>query len=100
MKTIELAHATKPLSDYAKDIADGLIVTKRGKPVAVLTPAHGMDVESISLANNPKFVAIIEQSRSRAAREGTISADEVRRRLGLPPFKPRRSSRKKAAASA
>ena len=41
------------------------------------------DSESVSLVNNPRFLAIIERSRIRHEREGGISSDEMRRRLGL-----------------
>lgn len=43
-----------------------------------------MDAESIALANNPKFVAIIERTRARYKTEGGVSLQEVRRRLGIP----------------
>ena len=84
MKTIEIARANKSLSDYAKRLGrEALVVVRRGKPVAVLSSAKGMDAESIALANNPKFVAIIERSRARQEAEGGIPAEELRRRLGL-----------------
>lgn len=37
--------------------------------------------ESIALANNPKFLAIIE--RSRKSQKPRVSTEEMRRRLGL-----------------
>ena len=58
MKTIEIKNATKPLSEYASDVdREPVMVVKNGRPVAVLSSAEGMDAESISLANNPRFVA-------------------------------------------
>jgi PHD/YefM family antitoxin component YafN of YafNO toxin-antitoxin module len=95
MKTIEITEADKPLSDYARHVArDVLVVLQKGKPLAVLSSAEGMDAESIALANNPKFVAIIQRSRARQKAEGGISAEEVRRRLGIS-----RSTKQKAAKS-
>jgi hypothetical protein len=94
MKTLELTKATKSLSDYARQVdREAVLVLKNGKPLAVLSSAKGMDAESIALANNPKFVRIIERARVRHEAEGGISIDEVRRRLGLPPAKRRRNSR-------
>jgi hypothetical protein len=39
--------------------------------------------ETVSLSTNQRFLAIIERSRSRVKREGSISAKEMRRRLRL-----------------
>jgi PHD/YefM family antitoxin component YafN of YafNO toxin-antitoxin module len=97
MKVIEIGKANKTLADYAQRVGrEPVVVFKDGKPLAVLSSAEGMDAESISLANNPKFVAIIQRSRLRHEREGGISLEEVRRRLGIRPAKPRR--RKKSAS--
>jgi prevent-host-death family protein len=91
MKTIEISQANKPLSDYAKQVArEAVVIVKNGKPLAVLSSAKGMDAESIALANNPKFVSIIERSRARHEAKGGLSAEEVRRQLGLAPAKKRR----------
>lgn len=92
MKTLEIANATKSLSDYANQVdEEAVLVLRNGKPLAVLSSAKGMDAESIALANNPKFVAIIQQSRTRHEREGGIPAAELRRRLGLGPAKSRQT---------
>jgi len=37
MKTVEMAEATAPLSEYARRVKDETVVTLRGKPVATLT---------------------------------------------------------------
>jgi PHD/YefM family antitoxin component YafN of YafNO toxin-antitoxin module len=91
MKTLEIAKATKSLSDYAKAIdKEGVIVVRNGKPVAVLSSAKGMDAESIALANSPKFAAIIQRSRARQEAEGGIGIDQIRQELGLRSPKSRR----------
>ena len=51
------------------------------------------DAEAISLSTNPRFLAIIERSRLRQKREGGISSEEMRRRLGLPKKKRRSNGR-------
>ena len=82
MKTIDIADATDTLSDYAKrGLKEALVVTRRGKPILALTPITRDDWESIAIANNPKFLAIIE--RSRKSQKPRVSTDEMRRRLGL-----------------
>ena len=83
MKTIEVAKATMPLSTYAKGVnKEPVIITKGGKPVAALVSITNADIETVSLSNNPKFIALIERSRARQKSEGGISAEEMRQRLG------------------
>ncbi|MGD0140537.1 MAG: hypothetical protein ABSD28_16845 [Tepidisphaeraceae bacterium] len=93
MRTVEIAEATKALADYANSIDRGaVLVLRNGKPLAVLSSAKSMDAESIALANNPRFVSIIEKSRAMYKAEGGIPIEEVRRRLGLPAKKKRRKA--------
>jgi prevent-host-death family protein len=85
MKTIDIRKAVGPLADYAQAVdKEAVVVTKNGKPVAVLSSARGMDKESIALANSPTFASIIQRARARHAKEGGIPLDEVYRRLGIP----------------
>lgn len=64
MKAIDVADATETLSDYArKGLKEALVVTRRGKPLMALTPIRKGDWESIAIATNQKFLAIIERSR-------------------------------------
>ncbi|MBI5196458.1 MAG: type II toxin-antitoxin system prevent-host-death family antitoxin [Nitrospirae bacterium] len=85
MKTVEAAKATLPLSDYAKRIKkEPVIITKEGRPVAALVSIINADIETVSLGNNPKFIALIERSRSRQKSEGGISSEEMRQRLNRP----------------
>jgi prevent-host-death family protein len=85
MKTIEVSKATLPLSDYTKEVKKKpVIITKEGRPVAVLVSIPDADIETVSLSNNPKFIALIERSRARQKSEGGISSEEMRRRLERP----------------
>jgi prevent-host-death family protein len=82
MKTIELVDASQPLSHYARNAIDEtVVVTDHGKPVAALVPIENADLETVSLSTNPQFMAIIERSRARMAKEGGIPLKEVKRRL-------------------
>ena len=49
----------------------------------VTEPQLEDDEETVALANNPKFLEILERSRARYKAEGGISLEEMRRRLGL-----------------
>jgi antitoxin (DNA-binding transcriptional repressor) of toxin-antitoxin stability system len=61
-----------------------VIITKKGRPVAALVSIPNADIETVSLSNNPRFIALIERSRARQKSEGGISSEEMRRRLERP----------------
>jgi len=82
MKTVELAKATAPLADYARDVSkEPVILTSGGKPVAALVAIENADLETVTLSTHPQFLALIERSRARQKAEGGISSKEMRRRL-------------------
>lgn len=84
MKVVEMAEATASLAEYVR-VADQepIVLTARGRPVAVLVPVEGVDLESLALSTHPDFIALIERSRLRQQAEGGIGSAEIRRRLGL-----------------
>ena len=82
MKIVDIADATASLAAYAKKVGKGpLVVTNRGKPIAAIIEIKNADLETVTLSMDPDFLALIKRSRDRARNEGTISADEIRRRL-------------------
>ncbi len=82
MKTVEIDKAKSSLAKYTKGVAkEPLVVTVGGKPVAALVGIGNADMETVSLSNDPKFLALIERSRVRQKSEGGISTEEMRRRL-------------------
>jgi antitoxin (DNA-binding transcriptional repressor) of toxin-antitoxin stability system len=84
MKIVELAEATETLAEYTSGLAEEpVIITSNGQPIAALVTLENVDIETISLSTNPKFIELIEQSRARRRSEGGISSTEMRRRLGL-----------------
>lgn len=92
MRTVEMVDATGPLSDYARRVRRGpIVVTVKGKPIAVLTKIGSQtDLENILVSNDPGFKALIARSR-RLHPPGTgLTSDEVRKRLGIPRRKARR----------
>ncbi|MCX5885480.1 MAG: type II toxin-antitoxin system prevent-host-death family antitoxin [Proteobacteria bacterium] len=85
MKTVEVTKATQPLADYTKKVKkEPVIITREGKPVAALISISNADIETVSLGDNPKFLALIERSRARRKAEGGISAEEMLHRLEKP----------------
>ena len=84
MKLLEMSDAVAPLAQYAQEISkEPVIVTVNGKPVAALFPVEDTDWETVTLSTHPQFLALIERSRARQKTEGGISAEEMRRRLGV-----------------
>ena len=84
MTKIQFKKASGSLSEYAqKARKDPIIVIKRGKPFAAVIPIRNADEETIALSTNRKFLKIIKRSRARLKKEGSISASELRQRLGL-----------------
>jgi len=83
MKTLEMAQATAPLAEYARDVKnEPLIRTINGKPIAALVPIDQADLETVTLSTHPQFLALIDRSRARQQTEGGISSAEMRYRLG------------------
>ncbi len=84
MRILERARATGSLAKYARDLnKEPVILTVGGKPVAALVPIENADLETVTLSTHPKFLALIERSRTRQKTEGGISGEEMRRRLGI-----------------
>jgi antitoxin (DNA-binding transcriptional repressor) of toxin-antitoxin stability system len=54
-----------------------LIITKNGKPVALLTGINDEDdLDSLLLAHNPRFLQMLEAARERVRRTGGIPSNE------------------------
>jgi antitoxin (DNA-binding transcriptional repressor) of toxin-antitoxin stability system len=84
VKTVEMNDATQTLAECARGIdGEALVVTERGKPVAVLLPLVNVDLETVSLSFNPRFLELIERSRLRLAEEGALSPEDIHRQLGI-----------------
>jgi antitoxin (DNA-binding transcriptional repressor) of toxin-antitoxin stability system len=101
MKSVDIGQATRALCDYTREAhGETLVVTRRGRPVAAVVPLRGVDMESLALATNPKFVGLIERARTRYKATGGVSLDEMRRRWGAPSKAATRESSRRATAAA
>ena len=86
MKMIEKAEATESLAAYAEHTEDfPIVVTDHGQPIAALLPVPNADLETVSLSTNPQFLSLISRSRARQEKEGGISSEQMRRRVGIKP---------------
>jgi antitoxin (DNA-binding transcriptional repressor) of toxin-antitoxin stability system len=84
MRNIEVTQANETLGQSVRDLSgEPLVVTEAGVPIAALVPIDDLDLESLSLASNPRFLAIIEEARAQCRQGSGLSTEEVRRELGL-----------------
>jgi len=84
MKKIELTHATNSLVQYVRELQkEPLVLTEGGHAVAALLPFDHGDLESMALNLNPNFNAIIERAREEYRSGASLSAEDVRRELGM-----------------
>jgi antitoxin (DNA-binding transcriptional repressor) of toxin-antitoxin stability system len=82
MKTIEVTDAAASLVKYARGAEkQPIVLTLDGEPVAALVGLENVDMETLAMSNNAKFLKIIQKSRARYKKEGGLSADELRARL-------------------
>ena len=84
MKVISLDDTTLTMSaiaDLAKE--ETVILTRHGKPLVAVKNVSGSDWESLALASNPKFIALIEESRRSYREQGGIGIDQLRSDLRL-----------------
>lgn len=80
MKTIELSTAFRPLSEYAEEFGDEIVVlTSDNRPVAAVVGLRHIDEESLGLSTSPDFLAIIERAREEFREGKTISLEEMKR---------------------
>ena len=76
MKTVVLEKAT--LNDCVKDAqAERVVVTCRGKPVALVLGVEGMDLEQLQLGSSDRFWRLISKRRG----QKTISRPKLERTL-------------------
>lgn len=79
MKTIEISAASRPLSDYAKELGEQIIVvTSNNKPIAALVPLENVDRESLALSMSPEFNGIIQAAREELNSGRKLSLEEMK----------------------
>jgi prevent-host-death family protein len=84
VRKVEVTDANESLANYVRQVEAGtVVVTDDGRPVTALVLLENTDLETVSLSTDPDFLALIESSRERQAREGCLSSAEMRRRLKL-----------------
>ena len=80
MKAIDLAAASKSLSQYASELGDETIVLMSDQtPVAALVSLKKVDRESLALSTNPEFLALMESARQEFRAGKKLSHDAMKK---------------------
>jgi antitoxin (DNA-binding transcriptional repressor) of toxin-antitoxin stability system len=68
VKTIEMKSHGSAGRDTRDARREPFVLTVGGRPVAALVPLKNADIETATLSTDPRFLALIERSRSRQRR--------------------------------
>jgi prevent-host-death family protein len=83
MKVVPLAKAKNELSSYVEQSqASPVLVTRHGKPAALLIGVEGEALEDLMTQTDPEFWRMLE-ARRKASKP--MPAAELRKRLGMTP---------------
>lgn len=83
MNIAPLAEVKDRFSSYIDASQESpVIVTRNGKPVAMIVGIHDSDdLDSLLLAHNPRFVRLLEEARERVKVKGAVPLSEFRQKL-------------------
>ena len=98
MKVVAVREAKASLSEYIdKAQRDRVLITRHGKPVALVIGVEGEDLEDLLTMANPRFWEMIEDRRRK---NGSATLAEVKARYGvpMPPTKRQRRTRPRRRA--
>jgi prevent-host-death family protein len=77
MKLIDLKEAKTSLSSFVdQSQRERILITRRGKPAAVVIGVEGQDLEQVLLGDDAEFWKMIQQRRQSAAE---LTSDDIRR---------------------
>jgi len=80
VKTVTVRDLQKKVKECVDEAQrDRVIVTRHGKPAAVLVGVQGEDWDAVVLQTDPKFWKLIRARRS----QPTISLEQLKRRVGI-----------------
>lgn len=80
MKTIPVRDLQKKIKECVDEAQlDRVVITRHGKPAAVLVGVEGEEWEDVVLQTDPAFWKLIRARR----KQPTLSLDELKKRLGM-----------------
>lgn len=78
MKVLPIREAKAKLSQWIEAAQEErILITRHGKPMALLSGVSGYDMEQVMLLSNPKFWKLIEERRG----QKTLSRSELEKKL-------------------
>lgn len=84
MKVVPLEQSTLTVPELVALARGGpVILTQGGLPLVSIRDVSDSDLESASLAHDPRFSALIEGSRRSYRERGGVGMADLRRELGL-----------------
>ena len=93
MKTAALKEVKAKLSEYCeRSQAERVLITRHGKPLAVMIGVAGQDLEDLLTVGNPDFWRLVEERRA----QPTLGEAELRKRLALAKRPPAKGTAKRA----
>ena len=85
MKIVPLNEVKNRFSTYLElSKREDIVVTKNGRPAAILHAVTDEDLEDYLFESDPRFIARIEALRREFRREGGTSLADVRKQLRVP----------------
>lgn len=83
MNIAPLAEVKERFSSYIDASQEcPVIVTRNGKPVAMIIGIHDSDdLDSLLLAHNPRFIRLLDEARERVKVNGAVPLSEFRQKL-------------------
>lgn len=78
MKTVTVRDLQKKIKECLDEAqGDRMVITRRGKPAAVLVGVEGQDWETVILETDPTFWKLVQERR----KQPTLSLEELKARL-------------------
>ena len=85
MKIVPLNEVKNRFSKYLElSKREDIVVTKNGRPAAILHAVTDEDLEDYLFESDPRFIARIEALRREFQREGGTPLADLRKELGVP----------------
>jgi prevent-host-death family protein len=82
MKVVAVREAKASLSEFIEEAQrDRVLITKHGRPAALVIGVEGETLEDLLTMDNPRFWEMIEDRRRK---QGSTTLAEVRARYGVP----------------
>lgn len=79
----ELKNRATEIVRQVEESGSAVVVTRHGRPTALILPIDSPEAEGYVLAHAPEIVASLRQARADLREGRTVSADEYRARRGL-----------------